>query len=116
MTLVEMNKETNPCIGCDCYDADMGCTMSSIDRAYACLLEADKKRYGITIHQMADILYNMSLDMDYMDYQEHWEKEICRIENELEMLSAIDSVLFHALEMIAFSNMNYLGLLTKGSE
>lgn len=32
-------KETNLCLDCGCYDEDMGCTMPSIDRSYACLLE-----------------------------------------------------------------------------
>ena len=31
-----MKKETNPCLGCDAYDEDLGCTMPSIDRSYAC--------------------------------------------------------------------------------
>lgn len=29
----------DPCFGCDCNDPDMGCTMSSFDRSYACPLE-----------------------------------------------------------------------------
>ena len=27
------------CLNCDCYDPDMGCTMPSVDKSYACLLE-----------------------------------------------------------------------------
>lgn len=34
--------KTNPCWSCDCYDEDMGCTMPSIDKAYACPLEEKK--------------------------------------------------------------------------
>ena len=109
-------RETNPCFGCGCYDPDMGCTMPSVDKCYACPLESDKRGFGITTHEIADILYNMSLDMDYMDYEEHWQEEINRIKNEIEMLKEFDSVLFYTLEMIAFSNMNYLGLLTERSE
>ena len=30
----------NPCLDCDCYDPDMGCTMPGIDKSYACPLEA----------------------------------------------------------------------------
>lgn len=30
--------KTNPCLYCDCYDKDFDCTMSSIDRSYACEL------------------------------------------------------------------------------
>lgn len=34
----------NPCFGCDCYDPDAeGCTMPSVDRAYACSLEHGEK-------------------------------------------------------------------------
>lgn len=33
-----MIKEANPCLGCDCYDSDMGCTMSSLDKMYACCI------------------------------------------------------------------------------
>ena len=87
-------KENNPCVDCN----------------------NEQIAYGVTTHQMADILYNMSLDMDYMDYEEHWQNEINRIKNEIEMLKEFDSVLFYTLEMIAFSNMNYLGLLTGRSE
>ena len=28
--------EKNLCLDCDCYDSDFGCTMSSIDKSYAC--------------------------------------------------------------------------------
>lgn len=27
---------TDLCFACDCYDPDLGCTMPSIDRSYAC--------------------------------------------------------------------------------
>ena len=27
------------CLNCDCYNPDMGCTMPSVDKSYACLLE-----------------------------------------------------------------------------
>lgn len=30
------------CLDCDCYDSDIGCTMYSIDRRYACPLEAEE--------------------------------------------------------------------------
>ena len=35
-----INHDKNPCTNCDCYDADMGCTMPSVDRGYACPMEA----------------------------------------------------------------------------
>ena len=42
MTLKEYREKVNPCYGCDCYDEDMGCTMPSIDRMYACDLETEE--------------------------------------------------------------------------
>lgn len=32
----------NECLGCGCYDEDVGCTMLSIDKCYACSLYADE--------------------------------------------------------------------------
>jgi hypothetical protein len=29
------------CLNCDCYDPDLGCTMPSVDRGYACPLEPE---------------------------------------------------------------------------
>jgi Holliday junction resolvase RusA-like endonuclease len=34
--------EKNHCLCCDAYDSDMGCMMSSLDKSYACPLEAKK--------------------------------------------------------------------------
>lgn len=31
--------EENECLNCGCYDSDMGCTMPSVDKEYACTLE-----------------------------------------------------------------------------
>ena len=28
----------NECLTCDCYDEDVGCTMPSVDKCYACPL------------------------------------------------------------------------------
>lgn len=36
------NSNSNPCLYCDCYDPDMGCTMPSVDKSYACSLEDHK--------------------------------------------------------------------------
>lgn len=33
--------EVTDCCFCGCYDPDMGCTMDSIDRTYACPLYSD---------------------------------------------------------------------------
>ena len=30
----------NFCAKCNCYDSDLGCTMSSIDKPYACPIES----------------------------------------------------------------------------
>ena len=41
----------NPCLNCGCYDPDFGCTMPSVDRAYACLLEDnddwEEEKHGV---------------------------------------------------------------------
>lgn len=34
-----MSKEVNECLTCDAYDPDLGCTIPSIDRSYACPYE-----------------------------------------------------------------------------
>ena len=41
MTAKEYREKVNPCFGCDCYDEDLGCSMPSLDRQYACSLEED---------------------------------------------------------------------------
>ena len=64
-------------------------------------------------YDIANILYNMSLDMDYMDSQEHWETEIDLLKIEIDKLKENNNVLYYALEAVAFNNTNYLGLLTK---
>ena len=38
---LKMDNDKNQCLYCDCYDPDMGCTMPSIDKSYACPLEGD---------------------------------------------------------------------------
>ena len=40
MWRINMNKYKNICLHCGCYDEDMGCTMPSVDKMYACELEA----------------------------------------------------------------------------
>lgn len=39
--IVPGRRKENPCHDCDCYDPDIGCTMSSLDRSYACPLEQE---------------------------------------------------------------------------
>lgn len=43
MTREEYIRKINPCYGCGCYDEDMGCTMPSIDREYACPLKNENE-------------------------------------------------------------------------
>ena len=43
--------ERDPCCGCDCNDPDMGCTMSSIDRSYACPMENEYTLEGEDTHE-----------------------------------------------------------------
>ena len=88
------------CLRCTCYDADFGCTMPSIDRSYACPLETGSNESN----RSANILYNMTLDMDYMDYAEQWQKEINEIAREIDILKEKDSTLFHVLETLAYAN------------
>lgn len=38
---VTMKREINPCFGCDAYDSDMGCTMPSLHKWYACPIESE---------------------------------------------------------------------------
>lgn len=55
--------------------------------------------------EIARILYNMSLDMDYADSQEFAENEIDCIAGELNMVKEINcDSLFQVLEHIAMQN------------
>lgn len=55
---------------------------------------------------IANILYDMSLDMDWADYKEYFEGEIELIKKDLDILKNNDSVLFHVLEIIASDNID----------
>lgn len=44
-----MGYDENPCLRCDCYDADVGCTMPSCDMSYACPLENKKTEFFLPI-------------------------------------------------------------------
>lgn len=67
MATEEYRREVNPCYecGCDCYDADMGCTMPSIDKSYACPLENDKGDDGVTCTE-----FFMAMEPPTKTYQE----------------------------------------------
>ena len=43
MTAEEYRQKINPCYGCDCWDPDMGCTMPSIHKPYACGLNDEQE-------------------------------------------------------------------------
>lgn len=55
------------------------------------------------LNQIAHILYNMSLDMDYMDYEETKNIDIDSLTMELETLKE-NSCLMQVLETIATQN------------
>lgn len=54
--------------------------------------------------QIARILYNMSSDMDYMDYEETKETEIDVLTDELETVRENCPCLMQTLEIIANKN------------
>ena len=64
-------------------------------------------------YQIANVLYNMSLDMDYKDYKEHWDIEIQALEDEIFKLKQNNSILYYTLEMFAHNGKKYFDLLTK---
>ena len=51
--------------------------------------EEREKLYNIDVEGIANVLYNMSIDMDFSDYQEEKEKEIKDIIEALYQLKAI---------------------------
>lgn len=55
MTENEYRKKVNPCWGCGCYDEDMGCTMPSLDRCYACPLENENEKWQIYVSVYRDL-------------------------------------------------------------
>lgn len=65
------------------------------------------------IHEIARILVNMSLDMDFMDYAEGSEEGILVVEEELESLKEADSYLYDVLEKIAYKNQDSTDLLSE---
>lgn len=44
MTIEEYRENIKPCYGCGCWDEDGGCTMPSLDKAYACPLEQGRQK------------------------------------------------------------------------
>lgn len=70
----------------------------------------------MTAYEIANILYNMNLDMDYQSYKEHWETEIHALEDEIFKLKQSGSILYYALENIANNHIKHFDLFTKESE
>jgi len=56
--------EMNPCLeqNCGCYDPDGGCTMSSLDRFYACPLESSSNVYRRNGHESREDYLNSLAD------------------------------------------------------
>ena len=71
-----MRPDKNPCLGCDCNDPDMGCTMPSHDKWYACP-EHDNSR------EIAEILYQMCHDMDFGDYSDTEEESLLKLTGDI---------------------------------
>lgn len=84
----------NSCFGCSCYDPDMGCTMPSQDRWYAC------KEYDNS-DELAEILSFMCRDMDYHDYDDTEKESNKKLANDIRIAREVglDS-LCSALEII----------------
>ena len=57
--------------------------------------------------QIANILINMSLDMDYADYLEHYDESIKKLASSIDSLLIRCPELYTALEMIALKNSEW---------
>ena len=76
MTDKKDRREPNDCLGCDCYDPDMGCTMSSIDRAYACPLEDDKEMVDrLCVGDLREALEGVPDDIEVDDLEIRFDSE-----------------------------------------
>lgn len=58
-------------------------------------------------HKIADILFNLSLDMDYADSLDEYVDEVDCIEQELYLIKDTNDVLYATLERIAWQNPDY---------
>lgn len=59
------------------------------------------------VHKIADILFNLSLDMDYADSLDEYDTEVDCIEQELHSIKDSNDVLYAMLERIAWQNPDY---------
>lgn len=57
--------------------------------------------------QIANILINMSLDMDYADYLEHYQESIDNLAESIDSLLIRCPELYTVLEMIAIKNIEW---------
>lgn len=60
----------------------------------------------MSYREIAVILYNMSLDMDYADAKGYGKESIDILENEIKWLHVEDQSLYYVLESIAEQNKN----------
>ena len=65
--------------------------------------------------EIAIILFNMQLDMDYADAKPYGKMEIDMLEEEIATLKQKDSPLFYVLENIAMQNDD-VAILINGTE
>lgn len=65
--------------------------------------------------EIATILLNMQLDMDYADTKQYGKMETDKLEEEISILRQKDSSLFYVLENIAMQNDN-ITILVDGTE
>ena len=70
----------------------------------------------MTAYEIANIVYNLSLDEHYMDYKDQWETEIHALEEEIFKLKYSKSILYYALESIANTYKPHFDLHTKESD
>lgn len=61
--------------------------------------------------KIANILYNLCLDMDFMDYRDQWENDINTIKNELDMIDS-NSYLYWLINTICEQNIEQYNLHT----
>lgn len=67
-------------------------------------------------YKIANILYNMGLESGYKGYQDIWEIEIEKLEDEIFKLKEEGNILFYTLEMIAFNNEDQFDIHTREKE
>ena len=83
---------------------DEATTEVQIDNIAHSIIMAQERRQLMELSQIARILYNMSLDMDYMDYEETKNIDIDSLTRELETVKENCPYLMQVLEIIATRN------------